>query len=78
MTPPLICPTGKSAISLSSLFRKNHCCGRAKPMVSLLISDFPKLCLTAKSKQPYCDFVPPPLEGRFAIVTDVGGGMRGR
>jgi hypothetical protein len=57
-------------------FVKSYSCGRAKLLASLFISDFRKLCLTAKPKQAYCDAVPPTLEGRFAIVTDVGGGMR--
>jgi hypothetical protein len=39
-------------------------------------SDFPKFRLTPQQKQKYIDSVPPPLEGRFAIVTNVGGGMR--
>jgi hypothetical protein len=39
-------------------------------------SEFPKFFLTARANQQYCNPVPPPLEGRFAIVTDVGGGMR--
>jgi hypothetical protein len=40
------------------------------------ISEFQKFCLTAGPNQHYSNPVPPPLEGRFAIVTDVGGGMR--
>jgi hypothetical protein len=47
---------------------------RAAPLQ--IISEIPKFCLTARANQQYCDWVPPPLEGRFAIVTDVGGGMR--
>jgi hypothetical protein len=40
------------------------------------ISEFPKFRLTVWPNQYYSNPVPPPLEGRFAIVTDVGGGMR--
>jgi len=36
------------------------------------ISDFQKFLLTAGANQHYSNPVPPPLEGRFAIVTDVG------
>src|ERR1700738_4985238 len=39
-------------------------------------SDFQKFRLTAGANQQYSNPVPPPFEGRFAIVTDVGGGMR--
>jgi hypothetical protein len=35
------------------------------------ISEFPKFYLTPGWKQKYTDSVPPLLEGRFAIVTDV-------
>ncbi len=41
-----------------------------------LISDFQKYRLPPDPNQLYMPAVPPPLEGRFAIVTDVGGGMR--
>ena len=70
----LICPT-----------RANQgCCHRgpvaksfpAKPMARLAISDFRKWRLRSNPNQLYVSTVPPPLEGRFAIVTDVGGGMR--
>jgi hypothetical protein len=40
------------------------------------ISDFPKFLLPPDPNQLYMPAVPPPLEGRFAIVTDVGCGMR--
>jgi hypothetical protein len=39
-------------------------------------SDFPKFRLRPDPNQLYMPAVPPLLEGRFAIVTDVGGGMR--
>src|ERR1700737_1621426 len=40
------------------------------------ISDFQKFRLTAGANQQYSNPVPLPFEGRFAIVTDVGCGMR--
>jgi hypothetical protein len=36
-----------------------------------IISEFPNYLLTPDPNQPYSDLVPPPYEGRFAIVTDV-------
>src|SRR6202011_1534261 len=36
------------------------------------MSDFPKFLLTAGANQQYSNPVPPPFEGRFAIVTDAG------
>src|SRR5258708_26606674 len=38
---------------------------------SQIISEFQNFLLTAGPNQPYSDLVPPPYEGRFAIVTDV-------
>jgi len=42
--------------------------GRHRPRRNFPISFLPNSCIWS--------FVPPPSEGRFAIVTDVGGGMR--
>jgi hypothetical protein len=50
--------------------------GRPHRHFKKIISEFPNFLLTTGPNQHYSDPVPPHLEGRFAIVTDVGGGMR--